>query len=1221
MNKSLIKFLFTNLPIFGIIIVTIILAIANYTPGTFLSGWDTLHPEFNFQNNFLRTLFGVFRPEQGLGALSAHAHMVELIRIPFLYLFSFFTSLNNVRYLYIFACLLAGPIGMYLLLQRNFIKDRVASFLGALFYLLNLGTYQTFLVPFEMFTVLYATLPFVFLLFLEYLQSPSRKKLLLYSLSVLALAPAAYASTLWLVFFIALVLFFFPIAWLERKTDKAKLKKFALLLGITLLINLFWLLPNMYFAANGAGAVAHANINKLFSEEAFLKNKQFGNITDILLLKSFYFDWGIYDYKTGNFEQLTKAFQSHLSNPWVLTIGYIFASFFILGYVYIFKTARRYFYSFTILLLFCLFFLINKNFPFTHVFSFLQDYLPLFKEMLRFPGNKILNIFVFIATIFFAFSQLFLIETLKKINHFTFIKPLFGTMISALIFIYTLPLFTGSLIHPFMRVTIPMEYFNMFSELKGENGRIANFPVNSPWGWVYHNWYGDKAPSYQGAGFLYFGLDKSLMDRDFDRWNPLNEQYYREISYAVYTKDEGMLKKVLFKYDISNLLIDTSVIVPGSSPKSLYYDELFTLLNSLEKDGFIENKRQFGAFLTIYSVQKQNPKISSISSATPTTGYLGSYYTDILQAAYGNYYSQNNKQNATFLPLTNLFDNESKLKEGKIVTSDDSLTLYGPETYGIGATQDNTPIIPAILTATTQKNGKIGKININIFPTTPIFDTQNSLKSIQGDFDYSTTTEPIIVFNDDIFSFQNIQQNNPTVLGTVFMNKESNNISLFDANGAGEKHLTSDIPFSFLYCDRNNDNSSLRILSLSSTLTLNSQGNNSICISLPLNFIKQKSSFSTLVSIDFSVKNSSGISVCLTNVKTGICQRPLSPSVQNGEVKIRFAINRDQATDTQLIITVDKGEHERTLDNISIVTQSAVSEATISTPLFQSTIPKSFKKVTIPKIFDANYYFQPKEENKPTNDCKNTISVAKRTFEDSAYRYSSEKGSFCDHVSFQNLSHSLSYLVYVKSKNDLGLPLSICITNTVTQRCDIYAKLSKFNTPRDDVFFLPQSGTGNGYDVNLENLGITGSPSINNLYSIVFVPFPFQLLSSVQKGEAKTENFPGKIVTTKTHNPHLISFTTSEGPTLVALSYAYNKGYHVYNISCEDGLLCLFRALFSPVFGQELEHVEVNGWKNGWIAPKDGNFVIVYVPQYLEYLGLILLTGTLITLSFRTLKR
>jgi len=1221
MNKFLTKFLFTNLPILGIIIVTIILAIANYTPGTFLSGWDTLHPEFNFQINFMRTFFGVFRPEQGLGALSAHAHMVELVRIPFLYLFSFFTSLNNLRYLYIFSCLLAGSIGMYLLLQRNFVKDKIASFLGALFYLLNLGTYQTFLVPLEMFTVLYASLPFVFLLFLEYLKAPSKKKLLLYSFSVLALAPAAYASTLWLVFFAALVLFFFPIVWLERKTDQAGFKKLAILLGITLLVNLFWLLPNTYFATNGASTVTHANINKLFSEEAFLKNKQFGNITDILFLKSFYFDWGIYDYKTGNFEQLTKVFQTHLLNPWILTIGYIFASFFIIGYAYIFKTARKYFYSFTILLLFCLFFLINKNFPFTHIFSFLQDHLPLFKEALRFPGDKILNIFVFITAIFFAFSQLFLIGILKKIKHFTFTKPLFGTIISALIFIYTLPLFTGNLIHPFMRVTIPMEYFNMFSALKGENGRIANFPVNSPWGWVYHNWYGDKKPSYQGAGFLYFGLEKSLMDRDFDRWNPLNEQYYREISYAIYTKDENLLKKVLFKYDISDLLIDTSVIVPGSDPKSLYYDELFSLLNSLEKDGFIEEKKQFGSFLTTYRVQKQNPKISNISSATATTAYLGSYYIDILQVAYDNYYSQNNKKNVPFLPLTNLFDNESKLKEGTIATSDESLTLNAPKRYVISATQDDTPIIPAVLTATTQKNGTRGKININIFPATPIFDAQNSLNSIQGDFDYSTSTEPIIVFNDDIFSLQNIQQDNPTVLGTVLMNKISNNISLFNTNGAGEKYLTPDIPFSFFYCDRNNDNSSLHILSLPSTLTLTSQGNNSICISLPLNFIKQKSSFSTLVSIDFSVKNASGVSVCLANIKTGICQKSLNPSIQNGAAKIRFAINRDQITDTQLIITVDKGEDERTLDNISVLTQSAVSEATISTPLFQSTIPKSFKKVAIPKIFDANYYFQPKEDNNPTNDCKNTMFIAEKTFRDSAYRYSSEKGSFCDHVSFQNLSHSLSYLVYVKSKNDLGLPMSICITNTATRRCDIYAKLSKFSTPRDDVFFLPQSGTGSGYDVNLENFGITGSPSINSLYSIAFVPFPFQLLSSIQEGEAKTENFPGRIVVTKTHNPHLLSFTTSGGPTLVVLSSAYNKGYHAYNISCKNELVCLFQALVSPVFGKKLEHIEVNGWKNGWIAPKEGNFIIVYTPQYLEYLGLVLLAGTLITLSFRIFKR
>ena len=57
-------------PIVGLSLISLILCITNYIPGTFLSGWDTLHPEFNFGLNFERTIFGVFRIEQGLGAVA-----------------------------------------------------------------------------------------------------------------------------------------------------------------------------------------------------------------------------------------------------------------------------------------------------------------------------------------------------------------------------------------------------------------------------------------------------------------------------------------------------------------------------------------------------------------------------------------------------------------------------------------------------------------------------------------------------------------------------------------------------------------------------------------------------------------------------------------------------------------------------------------------------------------------------------------------------------------------------------------------------------------------------------------------------------------------------------------------------------------------------------------------------------------------------------------------
>src|SRR3972149_2318830 len=96
-----------------IIFITGLISALNYTPGTFLTGWDTLHPEFNFGMSFSNILFGVFRTDQGLGAVAAHAHMAELPRIILLWLFSFVFPLSFLRYSIVFLAFILGPLGVY----------------------------------------------------------------------------------------------------------------------------------------------------------------------------------------------------------------------------------------------------------------------------------------------------------------------------------------------------------------------------------------------------------------------------------------------------------------------------------------------------------------------------------------------------------------------------------------------------------------------------------------------------------------------------------------------------------------------------------------------------------------------------------------------------------------------------------------------------------------------------------------------------------------------------------------------------------------------------------------------------------------------------------------------------------------------------------------------------------------------------------------------------
>lgn len=1197
--------------------LTLILSIQNYTPGTFLSGWDTLHPEFNFSLNLTRTFFGVFRPEQGLGAVAAHAHMVEIPRILVLYGLHFFFPLSMLRYIYIFGCLTAGPIGMYLFLYRILIKKRLPSFLGALFYLLNLGTYQTFVVPFEMFTTLYATLPFIYWLIAEYLNKPKKRLLIWFSISIVLTSPAAYASTLWFIFFISLLIFFIPYVFLNRKKVNQIVRNFILLIILTLLLNLYWILPNLYFAGTQGQQIASANINKLFSEEAFLKNKEFGNIKDILLVKSFYFDWGIYNYKTGTFEQLTKVFQAYIAAPTINTIGYIIATFFLIGFIYTIKTARKYFLSLVFLSLFCLLFLFNANQPFTLFFLFLQNQIPLFKEALRFPDDKILNIFVFLLSILFAYSQLFLTSLLNSKRIHVLLFPLIGVGTSLLLLIYMMPAFAGNLIHPSMRVRIPLEYFSLFDSLSNETGgRVANLPVNSPWGWVYHDWYGSSAPSFQGAGFLYFGTTPSILERDFDRWNPLNEQYYREMSHAVYAKNSSELENVIKKYDITDILLDTSIIDPGSDSKSLYYSEISNLLDKLQKEKFIVSKQNFGNFLTLYKVGKKS-LLSHLTSAVSVTPIQATYYKDTLFEKFGDYLSKGNSQ-LTY-PLVGISDNESKITPGIIKTTDTNISLkLSGSKYTLGDSYFAPTNIPTSIVAVLSNNQNQNVLNVSLYPQTPLFDNESLLVPIKGDFEYPNSINAELSVNRQVFPVRNIQYITPTALGTTFLNASSNTVALFDVGSKDVSSYTiSDIPLSFGYCQGEN-NSTLNILARPDSIALRNPQEASVCIKMPLTFVKAPDNIATtLVNLSFNLRESNLISACLTNPTNGTCSEHLRIIKNDERNTISFAINKNDLSSTQLIINVPKEAQQQTLSQLTVTSEQAISETVLTSSFFKVLTPKHFTTITLPKEIDSNYFNQATETTNFTNDCKNGTNIATKQFDKGGqfYRYKSLTGNYCDHISFPNLPHSISYLVYVKSRNIEGLPMNFCITNYTSRKCDIYSKLSKFKNPTNDVFVLPPTDSlGSGYDINFENVGVTGSSAINDYFSVTFIPFSLPLLSGVQTGTAIRQQFSGTLSSESIYNPLLMSVVTKHSPTLISLSYAYNPGFHAYNISCDKGLLCTFSVFLSPIFGKELQHVEISSWKNGWIAPMAAAVTIIFLPQYLEYVGIIILVMTMVIL-------
>jgi hypothetical protein len=687
-----------------LVLITVLICFLNYTPNTFLTGWDTIHPEFNFSLNFSRLFSGVWRQEQGLGAVAGHSHMADLPRVVFLFLTSFIFKLNFLRYAYVFLCLIIGPLGVYFLTKFLFTKNKshftnLISFLVALFYIFNLSTLQQFYVPFEMFPTQYAFLPLIFLFTLKYLQKKSKKNLILFSVFTLLASPQAYAAHLWYAFLGIYLVFLLFYLILHRLPS---LKKIITLIVLTLVLNSFWLLPNLYFIKTSSSIPKNSKVNRLYSQEYRLQNRATGYIKDVSLLKGFYFNWKVYNNEKHNFEDLTKTWNQHLT-PKVELIGFIIFIFATSGLLIALIQKNKILIALSPTFFIPFILLTNHTPPFSFIFDWLIK-LPILEEAFRFIFTKISIIFSLSIAIYLAnfFNLLFNFFT-KKIHNIIFSLIFIAGLIT-----FCFPFFQGQLIHPYLKTKIPDSYFQLWQYSQTQpQGTVLSLPLNNFAGWQYYDW------GYQGSGFIWFGLKQNILDRDFDRWSTQNEEAYRELFYTLYSKNTNNFFQTIEKYNLNYILWDTTSVpaLLKNQEQITFKNEINNILNQLEQENKITLLRNFDN-LYFYKINN-NPnsfKIKQINNNI-TPHYQWHFYD---QAYFDTHdYITNPNQTSNNYPFRQLIDKNERVININNLHSKQLITLNAKQIDWDKSQQSNL-IDYSSQNENTGSHVELPKINHNI---------------------------------------------------------------------------------------------------------------------------------------------------------------------------------------------------------------------------------------------------------------------------------------------------------------------------------------------------------------------------------------------------------------------------------------------------------------------------------------------------------------------------
>jgi len=329
-----------------LLITELIIIAANYTPGTWLMGWDNVMPEFNFRQALITNLFGAWQEHRGLGLADGMGHAANLVHTIIAWVLSLPLPQHAVRYAFHFLMHLAGMAGMYVFLGfviPGLNRDPSSSLqpdsgvphqragqapagmtriIGALFYGLNLITVQMFFTPLEAFSVHFASLPWLAWSLTAYLKEGRKQQPAVFAATVLILTPQFFIPTLVLPITILLVILALPFikSWKRVLTAAA----------IYLAVNTFWLLPYGINLTHNAPVIQSAKINQMSSGEVYVRNQVFGDIGNVLLMRGFMLDFEDVD-TSGTPVRIMQAWNDWIHTPLVRSIHVLFIGFLMLG--------------------------------------------------------------------------------------------------------------------------------------------------------------------------------------------------------------------------------------------------------------------------------------------------------------------------------------------------------------------------------------------------------------------------------------------------------------------------------------------------------------------------------------------------------------------------------------------------------------------------------------------------------------------------------------------------------------------------------------------------------------------------------------------------------------------------------------------------------------------------------------------------------------------------
>ncbi|KKU89115.1 MAG: hypothetical protein UY18_C0003G0002 [Microgenomates group bacterium GW2011_GWF2_47_9] len=1160
---------------------------ANYLVGTSFLGWDTVWSEVNVKLAIQRAVSGVWQEFQGLGLQGGHGYVSDIVHSLWVWLIAVFVQLSQVRYVSIFLLWIVGAWGAY------FLTKRLVGIWGAIVagsvYLLHPFILQQFFVIHDSFAWFFAFLPWSILAIIALLDKWNAKNLIWALLTQFVLSFAGFIPpqmvAYGIVVGILLLAYGLVNGWVGLKR--------IVIVGLLLLVaHTYWLLPFGRYALTNTDAYLNSKLNQVTTPENGLKSDYYGGWDSLIFGKGFYFEsLDIIDGDVMHSEPILSEWEKYWGQDRARNVLIVVFSFGVLGLISLLIEPKWWKWGMAGGWVLAGAGLAISAWPISYVGK-LFHLIPIFEQAFRIGFTKFSILYVFLLAIFVAMGIDLVGKIFKNWGKFVVAVLLIGGMLYV-----AWPVFLGDFVYKRMRVDLPREYSSLVDYMKGQpkDLRIASLPVQTFNGWMITDW------GYTGSGFLFYGVEQPILDRAFDVWSPYNEGFYQEFSTAMYGGDGERVASVLDKYDVRYVLLDESIIAPGQSPEILRIEEAKQMAREM---GWEEVWRE--GFLTVWETPygRGDKFVSAPSSYTLASGDTTKTRRDVIYEELGDYVSG---LRGIVYPFADLMREEVQ----NVKYGDENITLSSNHSL----IQGSKLLVPGFDEGEKVKVSyelalHDGMVELRWAPTYSI-NSQAGPKLTDQAYDTEETKvwvkvgsgkENAIYLGEGETKRGNVELTVGEVVG----------VRIYEGDTDKQDELAQFTPDLVQECWRKEGAETEawgEVVNGAMRLWIK---NAAAC--LPIKLAKTQEDELVQVLVNYESANGMEVEFCLD--KEGG-----SYECENDRV---WGIAEASKSDGWVMRTVMASEGDRYWLDLSAKQFEPLGE--LRSIVYQVPIVNRYLlikeeemvaawgeylndlafeiegdeiKVEVkgePVVYDFAQFGRKEAFNCDVLG-RGQVEKSKRVYSADGY------GASCDFVGFVKSTALQGYLMRVVGENKAGRSLKIFLYNAGSGRNDLEYLLDEGKF--DQTFsLLPFEFLGE-YSLNIDTRSF-GDYTENRLEPVEVRYFPLEQIAGAKVGVTKKVENNLQIKDVKKAGTWLYRVKT-DGSGLLKLSQGYEEGW--VGVESFD-------------FTQNLRHVKVDGWANGWVVPEgEGEIVIFYWPQMLEYLGFGLLIGTFIMVFRKTRRR